>query len=152
MTLEQLQRHWNAFGVSDPFWAILSDPAKRHGGWDTSEFFQTGADWIANVIRYVDSLGVQLGRRRALDFGCGAGRLTQALCDHFDRCDGIDIAASMLELAEQFNRHGERCQYHLNSANDLRLFPDGSFDFVYSLIVLQHMEPQYSKRYIGEFL
>ena len=152
MNLTDLQKHWSALGVSDPFWAILSDPAKRHGGWEPEEFFGTGRDWIDRVIRYVDSLGVAAQRDQALDFGCGAGRLTQALCRHFARCDGVDIAPTMLELAHRFNRHGDRCRYHLNGSDDLRLFADDTFDFVYTIIVLQHMEPQYSTRYLREFL
>jgi SAM-dependent methyltransferase len=40
----------------------------------------------------------------------------------------------------------------VNPADDLRLFPDNSFDLVYSNIVLQHMEPRYSESYIGEFI
>src|SRR4051794_589356 len=152
MDLADLQKHWSVLGATDPFWAILSVPTKQHGGWDHEEFFRTGREWIDEVMRYVDSLGVALRRDRALDFGCGAGRLTQALCRHFARCDGVDIAPTMLELAERFNQHGERCRYHFNAADDLGLFAADTFDFVYSIIVLQHMEPQYSSRYVRELV
>jgi SAM-dependent methyltransferase len=64
----------------------------------------------------------------------------------------VDIAPSMIDLANRYNRYGGRCQYHLNAAPDLGLFPNDSFDFVFSQIVLQHMEPQYAHRYIGEFI
>ena len=152
MELKDLQAHWNQWGKTDPFWAILSDPAKRDGKWDTAAFFKTGEDWMRRVMDYVQSLGVPLNRGRALDFGCGAGRLTQAMCQHFEQCDGVDIAPSMINLAERFNRFGARCRYHLNNASDLRLFANDSFDFVYSIIVLQHMEPQYSGKYVEEFV
>ena len=32
------------------------------------------------------------------------------------------------------------------------MFPAGGFDFVFTLIVLQHMRPQYSRQYLAEFL
>jgi SAM-dependent methyltransferase len=150
--LKELQKNWNEFGETDALWAILTEPGKRNCGWDPEAFFKTGRDEIAAVMAYVDSLGVRFPRRRALDFGCGVGRLTQALCQYFDSCCGVDIAPSMLRLANEYNRHGSRCAYHLNEANDLALFPDDRFDFVYSIIVLQHMRPEYSKNYIKEFI
>jgi ubiquinone/menaquinone biosynthesis C-methylase UbiE len=152
MNLKELQRHWDEFGKTDPLWAIVSRPETKNGKWNTHEFFQTGEEEIARVMKQVDALGLLRARRKALDFGCGVGRLTQALCGHFDQAVGVDIAPSMIKLAEQFNRYGERCQYYLNEADDLSLFEDSSFDFVYSVIVLQHMQPEYSKKYLQEFL
>jgi ubiquinone/menaquinone biosynthesis C-methylase UbiE len=89
---------------------------------------------------------------RCLDFGCGVGRLAQALCLHFDSSEGIDIAPSMIELANIYSHYGDRCRYHLNDAPDLRIFADRICDFTLCLLVLQHMEPQSSKRYINELI
>lgn len=89
---------------------------------------------------------------RALDFGCGVGRLTQVLVTRFDHCDGVDIAASMIAEARRINRFGERVDYHVNARPDLSLFESGSLDFVLSFIVLQHMEPHYAAYYLREFV
>lgn len=102
-----------------------------------------------DIIR---ALGIELRHGRALDFGCGVGRLTQALCLHFDECHGVDIAPSMIEAARAFNRHGDKCHYHLNEADNLQMFADDQFDFIYTVIVLQHMQPAYSRRYLQEFM
>jgi ubiquinone/menaquinone biosynthesis C-methylase UbiE len=64
----------------------------------------------------------------------------------------VDIAPSMIDQARRINRFGDQCQYHLNEQSDLRLFPDNQFDFIYTNITLQHMEPRYSKGYLLEFL
>jgi SAM-dependent methyltransferase len=64
----------------------------------------------------------------------------------------VDISESMLQLARQHNRYPGRCTYHLNAAPDLTLFEDGSFDFAYSTLVLQHMEPRYSTHYMRELV
>jgi ubiquinone/menaquinone biosynthesis C-methylase UbiE len=151
MSLKDVQKNWNEFGRTDPLWAILAIPDKKNNQWNVEEFFESGRKEIAEVMAFVSTLPAPLARRRALDFGCGVGRLTQALGDHFEACVGVDIAASMIERARQYNRHGERCQYYLNESDDLRLFADSSFDFVYSVIVLQHMAPRYSRKYIQEF-
>jgi SAM-dependent methyltransferase len=152
MEITELQRNWDELGQRDPLWAILSDPAKKGGRWDLEEFFQTGVNEVEGVIKYLESLKVDFPRRKALDFGCGVGRLTQALAPHFQEVCGVDIAPSMLEQANAYNRHGGRCKYFLNQTDDLKLFADDAFDFIYTMVVLQHMEPAHSKNYVREFV
>jgi len=152
MRLGALKRHWNRLGRRDPFWAVLTHSDKQDGGWDAGQFFGTGVEEIADVLRRATRLGLAVPRCRALDFGCGVGRITQALAGEFEQCDGVDISNSMLEAARRHNRHPGRCVYHLNIAPDLALFADGRFSFVYSTLVLQHMEPRYSKVYIRELV
>ncbi len=152
MSLEEIARSWDAFGREDPLWAILTLPGKRNRRWDPEEFFQTGVEEVGRVLSLLESLGLPASRRRALDFGCGVGRLTQALARAFCEVDGVDVARSMVELAERFNRHGGRCRFHLNAEPDLGLFPDGAFDLVYSSYVLQHVPPGLARGYVKEFL
>jgi SAM-dependent methyltransferase len=158
MDIRALQRNWDALGRADPLWAIRFDPSKKGNRWDVEEFFRTGegevAALLASLRQLSDRRGVATPARtgRALDFGCGVGRLTQALAGHFDQVDGVDIAPSMIELAERYNRHGPRCRYHLNERDDLQTFGAGSFDLVYSTLVLQHVEGRYVRRYLAEFL
>jgi SAM-dependent methyltransferase len=152
LNLERLRNDWDALGRDDPFWAILSRDDRRGNRWDTEEFFLEGRREIDRLMAEVEGWVPRLGRGRALDFGCGAGRLTQALARHFERCDGVDIAPSMIELAEKLNRQGPRCRFHLEEGPDLHRFADRSFDLVYSNLVLMHMPPEYALRYIGEFV
>ncbi len=152
MYLDNLQRNWNAFGKKDPLWAILTDPDRRRRKWDLEAFFKTGQTEINDVLQYAGVLDLPRARHRALDFGCGVGRLTQAMCAHFDACDGVDIAPSMIQQARDLNSYGDRCRYHVNASGDLSLFETNSFDFIYSRIVLQHIRPEYSKEYVREFV
>jgi len=152
MDLNELQKNWHELGKIDPLWAILTSPDRKGGKWDVEEFFATGRDEVAATMHSAQSLGLPHRRETALDFGCGVGRVTQALCAWFERCCGVDIAPSMIELARQYNTHGGRCSYLLNAYDDLRDVSGDSFDLVYSNIVLQHMEPRYSTTYIREFV
>jgi 2-polyprenyl-3-methyl-5-hydroxy-6-metoxy-1,4-benzoquinol methylase len=130
--LDQLQQNWDRFGQIDPLWAILSSPDKINSNWNRAEFFQTGVDEINRVMQYVDSLGISVSMKRAVDFGCGVGRLTQALCRYFDECRGIDIAPSMIDLARKYNQFGDRCVYHFNQTDALPDFETSGWDFVLS--------------------
>ena len=151
--LDVLMRTWDALGERDPLWAVLTHPDARGQRWDVGAFFEAGRKQVDAAVGFaVDDLGWPLLKGSALDFGCGVGRLTQALCDHFDRVVGVDIAPSMIECAERFNRFGDRCRYRLNRSADLSQFPDLSFDFVYSTYVLQHMHPSFARLYVEEFV
>ncbi|MBK8914124.1 MAG: class I SAM-dependent methyltransferase [Phycisphaerales bacterium] len=152
MELPELARHWDAFARSDPLWAILTAPDTRGNRWDPQAFFETGRREIAGLLQLLEELSLSPQRGIALDFGCGVGRLSQALAGHFERVVGVDIAAGMIERACRENRHGPRVRYMRNERGDLACLPDSEFDLVYCNIVLQHMEPRFAKSYIGEFL
>ena len=151
MDLDDLQRHWNEWGRRDPYWAIISRPDRRGNRWDLEEFLRTGVDEIDELLAWLRELRVEVRPGRALDFGCGVGRLTQALARTFAECDGVDIAPSMIEQANTLNQFRDSCRYHVNDRDDLALFDDGIFDLVYSDIVLQHIEPEFSAAYVREF-
>lgn len=150
--LSELRATWDELGRDDPLWAVLSSPQTRGNRWRPEEFFATGQVEIDQLMARLQALGLATARRRCLDFGCGVGRLSRALASHFARVDGIDIAASMVERARQFNRDVEACVFTVNAAPDLRLFEDGVFDLIYTRLVLMHMKPRFSKRYVTEFV
>ncbi len=152
MRLSALRRSWNNLSREDPFWAILTDADKRGGRWDVNEFFATGVEIVGAELQNVRRFYPALRPGRALDFGCGIGRLTQALAAHFQHVTGVDIADAMLGMARQHNRNGERVQYVHNPHPDLRILGSDRFDFVLSLLTLQHMEPRYTRAYIAEFV
>jgi 2-polyprenyl-3-methyl-5-hydroxy-6-metoxy-1,4-benzoquinol methylase len=153
MNLDELRANWNELGDIDPLWAILSVPEYKGNRWKIEDFFRSGQSAVADILdRIGGELGLPIQHRSALDFGCGVGRLTQALADRFNDVHGVDIAPSMIDSARRYNRAGHRCTYHLNERDDLEIFEDSRFDFVLSEIVLQHMQPVYALRYISEFV
>jgi ubiquinone/menaquinone biosynthesis C-methylase UbiE len=145
------RRDWEDFSRIDPLWAVLSDPSKRFGGWSHDEFFALGERDVAHFLEVCGRHGLPRGHSRALDFGCGAGRLTRALSSRFESCVGVDIAAPMIEAARDLNRDRPGCEFLVNDSDDLACFGDETFDFVVSHIVLQHVPGRSSiLRYIGE--
>jgi 2-polyprenyl-3-methyl-5-hydroxy-6-metoxy-1,4-benzoquinol methylase len=152
MDFERLRRNWENLGRKDPMWAILTAPGTEGGRWDEQAFFQTGVEFVDWLGAWLVHHGIDLPHGDALDFGCGIGRLTQAMAPHSASATGVDVSQPMIELAAQKNRHGDAVRYVCNTRPDLSVFPDGSFDFVLSAIVLQHMRAEYSLRYLAEFL
>ncbi|HEU4438767.1 MAG TPA: methyltransferase domain-containing protein [Methylomirabilota bacterium] len=152
MDLADVKRLYDDWGASDALWAILPFTGKRGNRWNVGEFFQTGVREIEGLLHSIRALGLPLRQGTALDFGCGVGRLSQALAQHFDTVWGVDIAPSMIERAQAYNRFGTRCRYVLNTRDDLAVLGGPRFDLVYSNITLQHLEPRYARGYIAEFL
>jgi trans-aconitate methyltransferase len=132
-------------------WAILSCPEQR-GGWDHEQFFASGRDDVDQLMAEIGAVGLSLSGTRALDFGCGLGRLTHALADHFDQVIGVDISPKMIARARSLNSPSGVCEYRINDTGDLRWCPDASCDLVVSLLTLQHMRPRYALGYLAEFL
>ena len=143
---------WERAAQQDPLWAILSDPVMRGRRWNLSDFFESGAREIALLDYQLRRLGRSPKPARALDFGCGVGRLTQALAARFDHVVGIDVSPTMIELARRLNRYPEKVHYVLNQAPDLSQIESASIDFLYSDIVLQHLEPERTRVYVAEFM
>ncbi|HET8888984.1 MAG TPA: class I SAM-dependent methyltransferase [Candidatus Angelobacter sp.] len=152
-SLQELQRTWEGLAQADPLWAICTDPAKQNRRWSREEFFATGKNELGVVLRCLAELGVSIdGKAPALDFGCGVGRLTRALAEHFAECWGVDISPTMITLAKEFNRDLPQCRFLLNERDKLQSLQDNYFGFIYTSIVLQHMAERYIRGYIAELV
>ena len=151
MNLDDLEADWSRLGAEDPLWAVYVAPDTRGGRWDVDEFFALGRREVDGVFAQIARLGLNPGRRLALDFGCGVGRLSAALADHVDQVIGVDIAQSMLTTARDLGRGGDRVRYVLNTAPDLAFVESGSVDVVYSSLVLQHLPADLARGYLAEF-
>jgi len=151
MDLEKLKDEWEALARNDALGAILTDQSKAGGKWQLDEFMATGEAEVIKVLEHLRQLGHEPDfGGAALDFGCGVGRLTQALARRFASCVGVDISQEMVDQAGRLNQFGH-CRYIVNA--DRRLpFRDGEFGFIYCNIVLQHVPRRFAVEYLGEFV
>jgi SAM-dependent methyltransferase len=150
MKLENIQKNWEGFANTDPMWSILTDKKLINNQWDKKKFYQTGENDVNSWFSRFKELQ-QLNRGSALDFGCGMGRITQALNGHFDSVTGIDISKTMVQLANENNKYPKKCFYKHNEYTSLKEFDADSFDFIVSFITLQHLPQQYIFNYLEEF-
>jgi SAM-dependent methyltransferase len=152
VSFDQVRADWTRLGAEDPLWAVLVADGKRGGRWDADEFLELGRRDVARSRAELERLGLPTTWDRVLDFGCGAGRLSQALAAHAREVVGLDVSAPMLETARRLDRSDGRCSFVLGADPDLRAFPDGSFDLVYTERVLQHLPRPVLETYLAEFL
>jgi SAM-dependent methyltransferase len=150
--IQFMKEYWEGQARNDPLWAVLSDPAKDNRRWDSLSFFETGKREISILFYQLNKFGITVGSKNALDFGCGVGRLSQALAQHFEKVVGVDISETMVRLAGLFNQRPDRVHYIVNAQEHLGIFPNEEFDFVYSNIVLQHIKPEITLIYLEEFV
>lgn len=141
---------WNGWARRDPLYGILTADEKRGRRWELEEFMATGRRDVDDVLARIHGLGLGFQTNDALDFGCGVGRLTQALAETFTRVVGVDATAEYIRLARTLNRDPDRVSFQVSGGT--LPFPDDQFDLVLSLATLQHITPDKQLRYIAEFV
>jgi 2-polyprenyl-3-methyl-5-hydroxy-6-metoxy-1,4-benzoquinol methylase len=113
--------------------------------WTDEEFFATG-DWTVNGHIVADqqniSGGKPLSELRALEIGCGAGRITRAMAKVFAEVHGVDISGEMIAQAREALRDTPNAHVYQNNGNDLSVVPDQPYHFAFSIFVFQHI-PSY---------
>ena len=152
MEFKQSQREWEDLAELDPLWAILSNTGKRGGGWQDEEFDESGRVEADGVMLRAAALGLPRRWRTALDFGCGIGRLSRPLAESFDRCIGLDISERMITEARRRSANVSNLEFEVNACERIPAIADASMDFIYSRIVLQHVNSRSAVRsYLSEF-
>jgi SAM-dependent methyltransferase len=151
--VERLSREWDELARGDALWEVLSDPDRSDGRWQLDEFFASGEQEVGAALERARELGRPERSGRALDFGCGVGRLTRALSSRFDESVGVDVSEQMVEQARKLNADRQNLEFVVNVAPDLAAFESQSFDLVFSSKVLQHMPSgDQACAYMAEFL
>jgi ubiquinone/menaquinone biosynthesis C-methylase UbiE len=113
------------------------------------ELIHPAEDWSkpTNAIMPLLLDGVKTGGA-ALEIGCGVGRLLKPMSRHFKNVIGLDIAPNMLALAKQYIGKAGNIQLSLIE-NDVFPVADSSVDYVFSVIVFQHI---YYRKVIQRYL
>jgi ubiquinone/menaquinone biosynthesis C-methylase UbiE len=127
---------WELIGQRWPYYGVYSLERFRHGS--RQEFFESGEIVIHGLAEKLRTLYGSFSPRRALDFGCGVGRLTIPLAKRSQSVVGADVSVSMLREAENNCRQfGVTNSNFIKSDDSMSL--EGEFDFIHSFIVFQHI-------------
>ncbi|PYT22466.1 MAG: hypothetical protein DMG57_35255 [Acidobacteria bacterium] len=134
--IQKMREDWNRRAKSDANYYVAFAGERQ----DEEEFLATAAEVVPTLESQFFRLPpASTESRRALDIGCGPGRLMIPMSRHFGEVHGVDISEEMVALARQKLARIPNAHVHVNSGSDLRMFDDGYFDLVYSWIVFQHI-------------
>lgn len=136
---------WELFAKTDPYYAVLTAP-EYHGDLSAdarTAFFESGERHISSMFSIVKQhLDPAFAPRRALDFGCGVGRLLIPLASRCEHVTGVDVAPAMLAEARRNCDNAGAAGVELLPSDDTLSRARGPFDFIHSYIVLQHIPPE----------
>lgn len=144
-------RDWELFGKTDPYFAVLTAP-EFHGhlsGEARAKFFASGEKHIQTILSIIrERLDLSFAPVRALDFGCGVGRLLIPLATSCQDVIGVDISPSMLAEARRNCDAAGATGVQLVQGDDELSGVTGSFDLIHSYIVLQHIPVERGERLV----
>jgi SAM-dependent methyltransferase len=132
--LDRMRREWNERAREDPNYYVAFGRREQ----DDAEFLATAADVVRGLRAEIQRLP-PARRLKALEIGCGPGRLMLPLSGGFAEIHGTDVSDEMIRLAAEKLRGIPHAHAHHTEKSDLSMFPDESFDFVYSYAVFQHI-------------
>jgi SAM-dependent methyltransferase len=145
MNSNDTDKAWEYFGNTDPYFSVLTlDEYKKENfsSEGRKRFFESGAAYtrfILQVVRNTIAPSFDPTTARALDFGCGVGRLVIPLASICKQVVGVDISDAMLMEAvkncEEFGISNVDLIKDVSQAT-------GVFDFIHSYIVFQHISPK----------
>jgi SAM-dependent methyltransferase len=147
---------WRWYGENDPYYGVLTEDSFRGGNLTLERkraFFESGQKHISDLLRGLEETHMPIKKTKALDFGCGVGRLVIPLAREFDAVVGVDVSDGMLkECAKNAAEMGLENIRLVASDDNLSALAGEEFDLVHSFIVLQHIPYERGLVIVGRLL
>jgi SAM-dependent methyltransferase len=135
-TSARMRDDWNARAREDAGYYVAFGRRDQ----DEAEFYATATEMVTSFEAELRRVPLaERGSWRALEIGCGPGRLMRPMSRHFLEIDGVDVSDEMIAIAKQRLSDLPNAHPHHNDGASLAMFPDETFDFVYSYAVFQHI-------------
>ncbi|HEV2689314.1 MAG TPA: methyltransferase domain-containing protein [Bryobacteraceae bacterium] len=134
---ERMRQDWNQRAREDPHYYVAFGRRDQ----DEEGFLATAGDVLRSLETELKRFSKDANRRawRALEIGCGPGRLMKPMSRHFGEIHGVDVSDEMIGLARERLRDIPHAHVYATNGASLAHFADESFDFVYSYAVFQHI-------------
>ena len=131
-----MQADWNRRAREDAHYYVAFGRRNQ----SDEEFFATANEQVIGLRHEFPRLPPAApGSRRALEIGCGPGRLLRPMSRFFGEIHGVDVSDEMVRLAREKLADVPHAHAHHAPNSNLEAFADDSFDFVYSYAVFQHI-------------
>jgi|SRR5579872_113691 len=134
------ESRWDDFARIDPYTYIMTHLPQGN----REAFWQSGENVVSEeLVPVICKNAVSFGT--ALEIGCGVGRLVFPMATHFERVFGLDISPEMVRQAAALATQKNITNARFLTLADYQSRPEnlglaaGSVDFIYSLLVFQHI-------------
>jgi len=122
---------------------VADEPAKRHGShFDLAadEYDAVRPGYPATLLDRAFERGTLVAGSRALEVGCGTGKLTESLVARGLRVDAVDPGPNMIAMARRRVADAAGVTFHLGRFEDVDLGGQ-SFDGVFSATAFHWVDP-----------
>ncbi|MDR2194183.1 MAG: class I SAM-dependent methyltransferase [Treponema sp.] len=145
--VSHIETVWSNYGKDEAYWSVLTHSMflRENLTNDAIEtFYASGKDTMRQIEATLRRCGEweRLNRNACMEYGCGVGRVTIQLANIFEQVTGLDISQGHLELARQHinallikNINVQK----IDRLEDIARLP--KYDFIFTVIVLQHNPP-----------
>jgi SAM-dependent methyltransferase len=133
-----LPNRWEAFAKENAEFYIYTVPGVDFATpLGQALFRQSGWDDVERILRECKPYLSRFDR--AIEIGCGVGRLALPMAERFAEVIGVDIAPTMISKLGDFSRAAGASNVRGFLAHEA-WFDQGPAELVYSLMVFQHIE------------
>lgn len=142
---DHVQASWQRLGETEPHWSVVVSEDYRQSNLQAHKdsFYQTGKQHVSQLFGSLERNHVPHGGfKTCLDYGCGVGRITRHLAEHFENVIAYDISSSHLKCAADYLAQENISNVNLRQIKQVREIQNlPKVDLAYSMIVLQHNPP-----------
>jgi len=153
--MKRYKRTWEDLGEREAHYSVATHEKYRTSNLDEAnlnDFYRSGREYLDQLWNdFEDSFGVVPKPKAAIDYGCGVGCVLCALAEDCESVVGVDIAQSMLDKTAKALTERGHTNFKLLSPDQL-LAGTASYDFVHTIIVIQHINPKDGMKIIEKLI
>jgi SAM-dependent methyltransferase len=144
--MKRSDRAYDSVGRTEPYFGVITLDRYLSANLNAAalrEFFETGEAHVARVLATIRArFAADFKPRRALDFGCGVGRILVPLAREAGHAVGVDVSDAMMAEAARNCRECNLTNVSFVKSDDQLSRLEGTFDLIHSIIVFQHIAPR----------
>jgi SAM-dependent methyltransferase len=143
-------------GAVEPYYGVKPERGYLRGNFDATaraEFFRTGEHQVEQTLQVIhERFDKNFNPTRALDYGCGVGRVLMPIARRVREAVGCDVSLSMLDESRANCERSGIANVSFVQADDQLSAVPGSFDLIFSDGVFQHIHPRRVDQIFGALL
>ena len=143
--MDKNRETWEKWGEHDPYFAVVTSAEFRSLNLDAKAkeaFFELGRKHVEEMWPEFEAIsGPGFRPRKAVDYGCGVGRVLLPLAGICELAIGVDISRTMLEEAANNATALGLQNVRFQDVAEFEAGERETYDLVHTFIVIQHIPP-----------